>query len=214
MLKKRSGWHQKLRHNVKPTFNTAINFTIKLNTRRRKLFVAIAVAGLFTGLAPISIANLGSNAPKGLAFDVTGNLFVANNSTGRIFKFAPDGSRTTFASGLIHPFGIAFDADGNLFVADMQPDQKSGVILKITPQGKRSTFASDLTQPLFLAFDSAGNLFVLDVKQRYMGTILKFTSDGRRSVFAKSGLRDDDFVNAAGPVLDQAGNLFISDSGG
>jgi sugar lactone lactonase YvrE len=185
-----------------------------LNTRTRRLFVALAIAGLFTALASVSVATLGGNAPKGLVFDTTGNLFVANVATGRIFKFAPDGTRTTFASGLIHPFGIAFDANGNLFVADMQSDQKSGVILKFTPEGKRSTFASGLTQPLFLAFDSAGNLFVLDVKQRYMGTILKFTPDGSRSVFAKSGLRDDDFVEAAGPVLDQAGNLFISDSGG
>jgi DNA-binding beta-propeller fold protein YncE len=180
----------------------------------KKLFVAVAIAGLSTALAPVSVANLGRNAPKGLAFDATGNLFVANDATGRIFKFVPDGTRTTFASGLIHPFGIAFDANGNLFVADMQPDQKSGVILKFTPEGKRSTFASGFIQPLFLALDSAGNLFVLDVKEGYMGTILKFTPDASRSVFAKSGLRNDDFVDAAGPVVDQAGNLFISDSGG
>lgn len=184
-----------------------------MNARTRKLVAAAGIAGLFTYLAPVSVATLGSNAPKGLAFDDSGNLFVANDATGRIFKFAPDGTRTTFASGLIHPFGIAFDANGNLFVADMQSDQKSGVILKFTSEGKRSTFASGLTQPLFLAFDSTGNLFVLDVKQRYMGAILKFTPDGSRSVFAKSGLRDDDFVDAAGPVLDQAGNLLISDSG-
>ena len=93
-------------------------------------------------------------------------------------------------------------------------DQKGGVILKFTPDGKRSTFASGLVRPLFLAFDSAGNLFALDVKERYEGTILKFAPDGSRSVFARSGLRQDDFVNDAGPVIDQAGNLFISDSGG
>src|SRR5207249_6155348 len=48
-------------------------------------------------------------------------------------------------------------------------------------------------------FDSAGNLFALDVKERYEGTILKFAPDGSRSVFARSGLRQDDFVNDAGP---------------
>lgn len=47
-----------------------------------------------------------------------------------------------------------------------------------------------------------------------MGTILKFAPDGTRSVFAKSGLRTDDFISAAGPVIDPGGNLFISDSGG
>jgi len=174
----------------------------------------IVILGLLTVLSPTSFANVGRNAPKGMAFDSAGNLLVANPATGRIFKFTPDGSRSTFASGLTHPFGIAFDNTGNLFVAEMQPDQKGGVILKFMPDGKRSTFASGLVRPLFLAFDSAGNLFALDVKERYEGTILKFAPDGSRSVFARSGLRQDDFVNAAGPVIDQAGNLFISDSGG
>jgi DNA-binding beta-propeller fold protein YncE len=214
MLKKRSGWHRKPRRSVKPTSNIEITFTINLNAVTIKFFVVVAIAGLLSTLASVSVATLGGNAPKGLAFDATGNLFVANDATGRIFKFTPDGTRTTFAAGLIHPFGIAFDANGNLFVADMQPDQKNGVILRFTPEGKRSTFASDLTQPLFLAFDSAGNLFVLDMKGKYMGTVLRFAPDGSRSVFAKSGLREDDFINAAGPVLDRAGNLFISDSGG
>ena len=149
-----------------------------------------------------------------MAFDSAGNLLVANPDTGKIFKFAPDGKRSTFASGLAHPFGIAFDKNGNLFVAEMQPDQKSGIILKFAPDGKRSTFASGLTQPLFLSFDSGGNLFVLDVHGGYMGTILKFAPDGNRSVFAKSGLRADDFIEAAGPAIDQTGNLFVSDSGG
>jgi DNA-binding beta-propeller fold protein YncE len=174
----------------------------------------IVILGLLTVLSPTSFANVGRNAPKGMAFDSAGNLFVANSDTGRIFKFTPNGSRSTFASGLTHPFGIAFDNTGNLFVAEMQPDQKGGVILKFMPDGKRFTFASGLVRPLFLAFDSAGNLFALDVKEGYEGTILKFAPDGSRSVFARSGLRQDDFVNAAGPVIDQAGNLFISDSGG
>jgi len=81
-----------------------------------------------------------------MAFDSAGNLLVANPATGRIFKFTPNGSRSTFASGLTHPFGIAFDNTGNLFVAEMQPDQKGGVILKFmptasAPPSRRSWFA-------------------------------------------------------------------------
>ncbi len=165
-------------------------------------------------LSEQSFARVGQNAPKGMAFDSAGNIFVANSHIGRIFKFTPDGNRSVFVSGLTHPFGIAFDNTGNLLVADLQPDQKSGVILKFTPDGVRSTFASGLVRPLFLVFDTAANLFVLDVKEGYEGTILKFAPDGSRSVFAKNGLGRDDFVNAAGPVIDRAGNLFISDSSG
>jgi DNA-binding beta-propeller fold protein YncE len=179
-----------------------------------KRFAGATILSALLALTPASFATVGSNAPKGMAFDSAGNLFVVNQAVGKIFKFAPDGKRSTFASGLTRPFGIAFDKNGNLFVADEQPEKKSGLILKFTPDGNRSTFASGLSEPLFLAFDSAGNLFVLDVKGGYMGTILKFAPDGSRSVFAKSGLRADDFVEAAGPVIDQAGNLFISASGG
>jgi sugar lactone lactonase YvrE len=178
----------------------------------KRPFVVAIVSLALLALTPAGNASVGMNAPKGMAFDSAGNLLIANADTGKIFKFAPDGKRTTFASSLTHPFGMAFDADGNLFVAEVQ--EKSGLVLKFTPDGKRSTFASGLVEPLFLAFDPAGNLFVLDVKGGYMGTILKFTPDGTRSVFAKSGLRTDDFISSAGPAVDQAGNLFISDSGG
>ena len=46
------------------------------------------------------------------------NLFVSDNSSGNIYKFRPDGTRSTFASGLSYPQGLAFDSAGDLFVAD------------------------------------------------------------------------------------------------
>lgn len=117
----------------------------------------------------MTVASVGMNAPKGMAFDSAGNLFVANPDTGRIFKFAPDGRRSTFASGLNHPYGIAFDPNGNLFVADAE--DKGGQVLKFTPNGQRSTFASELVKPLFLTFDSAGIssswMFTADIWARF-----------------------------------------------
>src|SRR5437867_12157673 len=71
-----------------------------------------------------------------MAFDSAGNLLVANPATGRIFKFTPNGSRSTFASGLTHPFGIAFDNTGNLFVDELQLDQNGRVILEFLPPAR------------------------------------------------------------------------------
>jgi DNA-binding beta-propeller fold protein YncE len=67
----------------------------------------------------------GLDSPIGLAFDSSGNLYVANSggSGGSIEKFAPNGSSTIFAlgtnpQGLNGPYGLAFDQVGNLYEAD------------------------------------------------------------------------------------------------
>src|SRR2546422_1030959 len=117
------------------------------------------------------------------------NLFMSgwDGVSGAIYKFTPDGMRTTFALGLNYPQGLAFDGAGNLFVADVGV----GAILKFTPEGVRTTFASGLYSPIALAFDSRGNLFVADGGFEYDGVfgaaVYKFTLSGRRSTVASDG---------------------------
>ena len=127
-----------------------------------------------------------------------GDLFEADYYSNTIYKFVPDGTRSTFATGLNYPLGLAFDGAGNLFAAD----NGSGTIYKFAPDGTRSTFASGLNQPWGLTFDSAGNLFEADNGD---GTIYKFAPDGTRTNFA-SGLN-----SALGLAFDTAGNLFVAD---
>jgi hypothetical protein len=43
-----------------------------------------------------------------LAFDAAGNLFSADYNSGNIYKFAPAGTRSTFASGLRNPANLLF----------------------------------------------------------------------------------------------------------
>ena len=81
--------------------------------------------------------------PFGLAFNTSGDLFVSNYGPSTIYEFTPNGTRSTFASGLSGPLGLAFDSSGNLFEAD----SGSGNIYEYTPNGTRSTFASGLNGP-------------------------------------------------------------------
>jgi hypothetical protein len=105
--------------------------------------------------------------PVGLAFDRFGNLFVSTNilgspgGTDTILVFAPDGTGSTFASGLNEPRGLAFDRAGNLFVAEI-PVTTTGDILKFAHDGTFTVFASGLGRPEgnggpeFLAFQQNG----------------------------------------------------------
>lgn len=92
----------------------------------------------------------GLNQPWGLAFDLSGNLFVSNFGDHRIYKYAPSGDRTTFAtsaSGIRGPQGLAFDSAGNLYVAN----SVSNNILKYSPAGAASIFATGLVSPCSIA---------------------------------------------------------------
>jgi len=90
------------------------------------------------------------NTPMGLAFDKTGNLFVADSVNCTIRKITPSASVFTFAGTATHcgyadganalfnqPIGLATDTDGNVYVADMG----NRLIRKIAVNGTVSTVA-------------------------------------------------------------------------
>ncbi len=150
-----------------------------------------------TAIATAFTLLLGMAALASLASVRAADLYVSANVAASIFKIAPDGTQTTFAS-VPTPRGLAFDSAGNLYVADTSNQR----ILKITPAGAQSTFASGLNVPISIALDSAGNLFVADTGAN---AIYKFTPAGAQSTFASSLNRP------AALAFDKAGNLFESD---
>jgi hypothetical protein len=126
------------------------------------------------------------------------NLFVADFGSSNIYEFAPDGTRTTFATG-IHPYGMAFNSVGHLFVGDTS----SGDIYEFAQDGTWVTFASGFVEPIALAFDSMGNLFVGDGNSR---KVVKITPTGTQSNFV-SGLFPQGFV------FDRTGDLLVAEWG-
>jgi len=109
------------------------------------LYISQGAGGTILKFSPDGMKSTfisGLDFPGAVAFDRTGNLFVAVGSGqfSDIAKIAPSGEMTVFATGLSLPSGLAFDGAGNLYVTESSGD--TGDILKVTPDGAKSQFSS------------------------------------------------------------------------
>ncbi|MEO6871112.1 MAG: SMP-30/gluconolactonase/LRE family protein [Chthoniobacterales bacterium] len=112
----------------------------------KKYHPVLAILTLFVGIL------FPSNA-----FCAPGDLYETDLGSGTVFKFASDGTKTSFVSGLIAPTGLAFDGKGNVFISDTG----SGTIVKVAPDGTQNVFAVIQNDgPIGIAFDASGNLYV------------------------------------------------------
>jgi sugar lactone lactonase YvrE len=167
---------------------------------RGNLFSAFGTSNVYE-LTPSGVPSIfatGLTNAYALAFDGSGNLFVAEYSfNGRIVKITPGGVQSTFATGLKDVLGLAFNSAGNLFV----PDELGGNIDEYTTNGDQSTFISGLHQPTALAFDGVGNLAVSTGFGVY-----EFKLDGTTNFFAVNGAPQ-------GLAFNSAGDLFVATYG-
>jgi sugar lactone lactonase YvrE len=98
----------------------------------------------------------GLSSPDGLAFSPSGQLYVAEEGSGRISRIGVGGNVTPVLGGLTNPEGIAFDDIGNLYVVE---DAQAGRVIKMATDGMTTTLAADRDAPEGIAWSAGGNLY-------------------------------------------------------
>ena len=198
-------------------------------------FAGNATAG-FTGDGGAA-ASAELSSPNGMAFDSSGNLYIADALNNRIRKisggnistvagngtlgFAGDKAAATSAE-LFAPSGVTLDSAGNLYIADTG----NHVIRMVSTGGTITTIAgnntggyagdggaavnANLEFPASVAVDSSGNIFIADAGN----DVIREVTGGNISSIIGQGyagvvLRDPEAI-----LLDGQGNLYICDSDG
>jgi hypothetical protein len=192
-------------------------------------------AGAFAGDGgPASEAGL--NFPNGIAFDESGNLYIADHGNDAIRKVDKRGVITTVAGtgvggysgdggaathAMLHgPWCIVIDARGSLYFTEKEND----LVRKVDRKGIITTVAGTagavFKETYGLARDAAGNLYVSD---DIANVILKIGTGGGITTFAGTGKKGHS--GDGGPAiaarlttpfelfLDPASNLYVADGG-
>jgi len=153
------------------------------------------------------------SSPVDSAVDAVGNVLIADRTSHRIRRIAPNGVITTFAGSgtgggfagdggaatsarLNNPSGVTVDAAGNVYIAD----QLNSRIRRVAPDGTISTVAgtgtagstgdggaataAQLNRPIDVRIDGAGSIFIADVAAH---RIRRITPDGIITTVAGTG---------------------------
>jgi sugar lactone lactonase YvrE len=186
--------------------------------------------------------------PSGVAFDASGNLYIADEGNNRIRKvgtnniittvagngtgtYAGNGGAATNAS-LYDPYGVAFDASGNLYIADEGNNRirkvgTNGIITTVAGNGS-AAYAGDggaatnasLHSPSGVAFDNSGNLFIADwqnnrIRKVDTNNIITTVAGNGGSGYSGDGgaATNASLLAPWGEAFDAFGNLYIADAG-
>jgi sugar lactone lactonase YvrE len=192
------------------------------------------------GSANGSAAQASFNAPRGLAVDVAGNVYVGDTGNNLIRMITPAGEVSTLAgtgsvgsangSGIAASFngprGVAVDGAGSLDVADYG----NNVIRRVTPGGVVTTLAGTGSQgsangpasaatffgPTGVAVDADGNVYIADNGNNLIRVVTSAgvsTMAGTGSQGRANGSGSTaSFAQPFGLALDASRNVYVGDT--
>ena len=181
-----------------------------------------------------SAAEARLSAPRGVAVDDRGHVYIADTGNNRIREVDSDGMITTIAGDdstmgaqLSVPRGIAIDADGNLYIADTGNNQvhkwDDGGLTAIAGAAGLGdggpAINARLLEPKGIALLEDGTLYITDSGNN---RVRKVDTDGVITTFAGTGEQgsggdggpatEAQLYYPTGIAVDSAGNVYIADS--
>jgi uncharacterized protein (TIGR03437 family) len=177
------------------------------------------------------------NLPLGLAFDSSGNMYIADSFNQRIRKisggtitteagngtagYSGDGAAATSAE-VYSPAGVAVDSSGNIYIADTS----NHVIREVTSNGDIATIAgtntggysgddgpaisAELDFPTGVAVDSSGNIYIADSANN----VIREVSGGNITTLVGDFATAQQLNDPETVLVDSSGNLYISEQSG
>ncbi len=152
---------------------------------------------------------------EGPVADKNGNVYFADITAGKIYKWSPDGNVSVFVSGLNMPNGLAFDKNGNLIACK----GGAGRLISIDPTGQITVLTDQYdgqryNEPNDLWIDPQGGIYFTDpVYQRVKvqaGEDVYYLAPDRQRVTRVI----DDLVRPNGIVGTADGeSLYVADHG-
>ena len=158
-------------------------------------------------------------APRAIAFDGEGSLYITDESDFKVKKFDRQGR---FLAGwgdagrefrsLKEPAGIAFDGQGFFYVTDA----KAGCVMKfstagkfITKWGKTGNKPDEFTIPLGIAIDQSSDIYVADSGNN---RIVKYSTGGVvKTAWEKQGTGEGEFLFPTGVAVTAQNEIVVVD---
>ncbi len=154
----------------------------------------------------------GLNAPRGLATDAAGNIYVTDTDNMRLLKLTPSGGTYTQSvvatSALYWPLAAVVGGTGNIYLADTWHSR----ILNETWTGNSYTestvVSTGLDYPSGVALDAGGDVYIADAgSNRILKEVLTGTGTYTQAVLPFTGLS-----NPLSVALDGSGNIYVADT--
>jgi sugar lactone lactonase YvrE/antitoxin component YwqK of YwqJK toxin-antitoxin module len=161
------------------------------------------------------------SSPNGIAFDDSGNLYIADRNNSRIQKWAPGASEGKTVAGDLQKFisGIALDDSGNLYIATANNHRIEKWVIGATEgttvaggNGYGSA-ADQLYLPNNIIIDNSGNLYIADSNNNRIQKWAPGATEGTTVAGGNGeGSSADQLNYPKGIAIDDSENLYIADS--